>query len=103
MSAAISVLGSLLAQNDEVVEIWFLAGCAFAAKNPPMVESAHFYLQRAMEMLSEIKKALQQEVEYVGDEVEKQEIQAQLEENQTQIDDVQTKLNEHDGTSSMEE
>jgi hypothetical protein len=103
VSAAISVLGSLLAQNDEVVEIWFLAGCAFAAKSPPMADSVRFYLQRTMEMLVDIKKALQQEAEY-ADDLEKQDIQEQLEENQTQVHDVQAKLDELDGGSSkMEE
>jgi hypothetical protein len=103
VSAAISVLGSLLAQNDEVIEIWFLAGCAFAAKSPPMADSALFYLQRTMEMLVDTKKALQQEAEY-ADDVEKQDIEEQLEENQIQIDDVQAKVDELEGGSyKMEE
>ena len=29
--AAVQVLGSLLAENDEVIEIWYLMGCAFQA------------------------------------------------------------------------
>jgi hypothetical protein len=105
VSAAIAVLGSLLAQNDEVVEIWFLTGCAFAARNPPMVDSAQYYLQRTMEMLVDIKKALQQEVEYAED-AEKLGIEDDLQENQTQIEDVQAKLDdldESDVTSSMDE
>ena len=60
LSAAVSVLGSLLAQNDEVIEIWFLTGCAFASKRPPLVEAATFYFDRTMQMLQDIKKALQQ-------------------------------------------
>jgi hypothetical protein len=103
--AAIAVLGSLLAQNDEVVEIWFLTGCAFAARNPTMVDSAQYYLQRTMEMLVDIKKALQQEVEY-AEEAEKLGIEDDLKENQNQIEDVQAKLDdldESDATSSMDE
>ena len=56
-----------------------------------------------MEMLVNIKKALQQEVEYATD-VEKEDIEEQLQENQTQIEDVQAKLNELDiGAPKMEE
>lgn len=93
VAAAISVLGSLLAQNDEVIEIWFLTGCAFSLKRPPMVDSATFYLERAMEMLKEVRKVLQKEAEFV-DEVDMGGVEEELEENQVQIDDVQAKLDE---------
>lgn len=105
VSAAISVLGSLLAQNDEVIEVWFLTGCAFASKTPPLVDPARFYFQRAMEMLVDTKKALEQEAQW-ADEDEKQEIQEQLDENQTQLEDVQAKLDELeaiDESSKMDE
>jgi hypothetical protein len=103
VTSAISVLGSLLAQNDEVVEIWFLTGCAFALKNPEMADSAVYYLQRAMEMLKDVRKALEKEAELV-DEVEMQDIQEELEENKVQMDDVQAKLDELQGvTDSMED
>jgi tetratricopeptide (TPR) repeat protein len=103
VASAISVLGSLLAQNDEVVEIWYLTGCAFALKNPEMADSAVYYLERAMEMLTDIRKALEKEAEMV-DEVEIQDIQEELEENKVQMDDVQAKLDElQDGTDSIEE
>jgi hypothetical protein len=92
VSAAISVLGSLLAQDDEVVEIWFLTGCAFCAKtNPPAPDSARYYLDRTMEMLLDIQKSLKQEEECADDE-EQDDIQEQLAENTTQIEDVQEKL-----------
>jgi hypothetical protein len=97
MQAAISVLGSLLAQNDEVVEIWFLMGCAFhAKKNDSGAGAARYYFQRTMEMLVDIRKALQQEAQYADadNEEEQQDIQAQLEENETQIEDTQAKLDE---------
>jgi tetratricopeptide (TPR) repeat protein len=97
IQAAISVLGSLLAQNDEVVEIWFLTGCAFyAKKNDSAAGAARYYFQRTMEMLVDIRKALQQEAKYTDadDEDEQQDIQAQLEENETQIEDTQAKLDE---------
>jgi hypothetical protein len=70
-----------------------------------MVDSAQYYLQRTMEMLLDIKNALQQEVEYAED-AEKLGIEDDLKENQNQIEDVQAKLDdldESDVTSSMDE
>jgi polyhydroxyalkanoate synthesis regulator phasin len=93
ITAAICVLGSLLAQNDEVVEIWFLTGCAFAGKIPPLVDEAKFYLERAKEMLTDIQKALKEESQYVCDS-ERQDLEEQLEKNATQMQDVQSKLDE---------
>jgi tetratricopeptide (TPR) repeat protein len=106
VSAAISVLGSLLAQNDEVVEIWYLTGCAFAAKSPPLVDAARFYLDRAKEMLMEIRKSLQQEGQLIGgsDTTEQDDLEEQLDMNSTQLQDVQTKLDElEDDDAPMEE
>jgi tetratricopeptide (TPR) repeat protein len=105
VSAAISVLGSLLAQNDEVVEIWYLTGCAFAAKFPtPLVDEARFYLDRAKEMLTEIRKSLQEEA-LMADASEQDDVEEQLEMNATQLQDVQTKLDElqDDDDAPMEE
>ena len=92
LKAAISVLGSLLAQNDEVVEIWYLTGCAFAARKPPLSDPARFYLDRAMEMLTDVHKALEQEARFGGGDDE--ELQEQLAENKVQMEDVQSKLAE---------
>jgi len=107
ISAAISVLGSLLAQNDEVVEIWYLTGCAFAAKTPPLVETALFYLNRSEEMLTDIRNALQQEAQFVGDEEERKELMEQVEMNSAQMQDVQSKIAElaaaHGDDDSMPE
>jgi len=93
LSKAICVLGSLLAQNDEVIEIWFLTGCAFAAMVPPLTDTAKFYLERANQMLTDIQKALKEEFQYSCDS-EQEELDEQLEMNATQIHDVQSKLNE---------
>jgi len=93
LSKAICVLGSLLAQNDEVIEIWFLTGCAFAAMIPPLTDTAKFYLERANQMLTDIQKALNEESQYVCDS-EREDLDEQLEMNATQIQDVQSKLNE---------
>lgn len=93
ISAAVSVLGSLLAQNDEIIEIWYLTGCAFAAKTPPSADAASYYLERAKEMLTKIRESLQQDLQYAGDS-EKEELQDELELNATQMQDVQNKLDE---------
>lgn len=93
VSAAVSVLGSLLAQNDEVVEIWFLAGCAFALKTPAADDAAMFYLERAMEMLKKVREGLENDAKFTsGDELI--EIQEELEENKVQMEDVQGKIDE---------
>ena len=103
VAAAISVLGSLLSQNDEVIEVWYLTGCAFASKRPIILDSAIYYFQRAMEMLKDVRKALENEVPFV-DEVDKEGIQEELAENQTQMEDVQAKLDElQHATTDMEE
>jgi hypothetical protein len=93
ITAAISVLGSLLAQNDEVIEIWYLTGCAFAAKRPALTDTAKFYLERAKEMLTDIQKALKEEEQFIEDS-ERPDLEEQLEMNGTQMNDVQSKLDE---------
>ena len=53
--AAIQVLASLLAENDEVIEVWYLMGCAFAASSPPDFDAAAQYWIRALELLTRMK------------------------------------------------
>jgi len=93
ITSAISVLGSLLAQNDEVIEIWYLTGCAFAAKKPPLIDTAKFYFERAKEMLTDIRKALKDEAQFIDDS-ELPDLEEQLEMNATQMNDVESKLDE---------
>lgn len=57
--AAIQVLGSLLAQNDEVIEVWYLVGCAFAAASD--LDAAAQYWGRTLEMLLKVKENLEME------------------------------------------
>jgi len=102
LNAAISVLGSLLAQNDEVVEIWYLTGCAFAAKRPPLIDPGRFYFNKAMQMLQDIKKALEEEAKF-ADQEDMEELREQLEENQVQIEDVQAKLTELGGEDEQDD
>ena len=93
INGAISVLGSLLAQNDEVVEVWYLMGCAYALA-PEAASAARHYLERAKAMLLEIQKSLQQESEFSGGMDDDGEIEMGLKDNAAQLLDVQTKLDE---------
>eukprot|EP00934_Nitzschia_sp_Nitz4_P008694 Nitzschia sp. Nitz4//scaffold29_size155292//29231//30541//NITZ4_002641-RA/size155292-processed-gene-0.7-mRNA-1//1//CDS//3329546397//8684//frame0 len=102
LSAAISVLGSLLAQDDEVVEIWFLTGCAFTMKSPPVVDAAQYYLQRTKEMLEQVRKSAEQQLQF-ADDGEADEIREELAENQVQLDDVQAKLDSLPESEEMED
>ena len=98
--AAIQVLGSLLAEDDEVAEVWYLMGCAFLSLNyndhdiaTSNKEHASFYLNQAIQILKKSKKG-------AIDKEEKDEI------NQ-HIVEVQNKLNlcntSGDETTMMDE
>jgi hypothetical protein len=76
-----------------VIEIWYLTGCAFAAKRPALTDTAKFYLERAKEMLTDIQKALKEEEQFIEDS-ERPDLEEQLEMNGTQMNDVQSKLDE---------
>lgn len=62
VEAAIQVLGSLLAENDEVIEIWFLLGCAFSSTEPMNEESSRHYFETSLDMLEKVKKGMKLEV-----------------------------------------
>jgi tetratricopeptide (TPR) repeat protein len=81
--AAIQVLGSLLAENDEVIEVWYLMGCASEAVSD--LDAASQYWERALEMLVKLKETLQMS----SDEDEEQD---ELQDVNTQIEDVRKKL-----------
>jgi tetratricopeptide (TPR) repeat protein len=85
--AAIRVLGSLLSENDEVIEAWYLTGCAFATLNPPNNEVAGFYWERALEMLLKVKEGLELDCDD-DDETELDGVKSQIEEIQTKLKDV---------------
>jgi len=96
--AAIQVLGSLLAENDEVVEIWYLLACAFEASDGK--ELAVEYWQQALEMLQKVQEGLKQEDEDDDDVIQ------QLNECEDQIADIENKLkrvNEEITTPPMKE
>ena len=76
--SAIQVLGSLLAENDEVIEVWYLLGCAFMSCLPPNRDSARHYWENAIDMLTKAKEQIELSDEDVACELEV--IQSQLEE-----------------------
>jgi len=97
VQGAVQVLASLLAENDEVVEIWYLMGEAFTAMHPPQDknrELAVYYFQRCKEMLGSVQESLEQEVGEAVDEDEEDAAQRQLDEVMCQLDDVNAKLDE---------
>lgn len=99
--SAIQVLGSLLAENDEVIEVWYLLGCAFMACSPPNPESAHHYWENALTMLTRAKEGLEQ---MVGDDEDDDDgIENELEAIECQIIDVQKKLGNYEEEEEDEE
>lgn len=84
--AAIQVLGSLLAENDEVVEIWYLLGCAYMELKE--TELASQYWARALEML----KSVQASLELEQDGSEDDDVKEQLEDVRGKIEEIQTKM-----------
>ncbi|KAL7514167.1 hypothetical protein ACHAXN_013269 [Cyclotella atomus] len=89
--AAIQILGSLMAENDEVIEVWYLLGCAFMASSPPQVESARYYWDQSMDMLVKVK----QDMKECMDE-EDEDVAAEVEAIDEQIGEVRKKLDEID-------
>ena len=86
--ASIQVLASLLAENDEVIEVWYLMGCAYAAASPPDLDAAAQYWGRASELLTKVKIGLE-----VGAGSEEEE-EDQLEDVRIQIEEVHQRLKE---------
>lgn len=91
--AAIQICGSLLAENDEMIEVWYFLGCAFMACTPPNPDSAHYYWETALSMLHEVKKGLE---DSVGEEEDEGEHENELEMVECQIMDIRKKLGTHD-------
>jgi len=87
VEAAIQVLGSLLAENDEVVEIWFLVGCAFSQYSTPNIDAASYYWKSALDMLVKVKSELEN-----GTDMEDDSNIVQLDEINAQIEEINTKL-----------
>ncbi|KAI2498660.1 hypothetical protein MHU86_15837 [Fragilaria crotonensis] len=87
VQAAIHVLGSLLAENDEIVEIWFLLGCAFDLLESPRL--AQHYWQQALDMLLKVQEQLKQDAE---DDDDDDDVLEELNACEGQIGDIRNKL-----------
>ncbi|KAL7485223.1 hypothetical protein ACHAW6_010823 [Cyclotella cf. meneghiniana] len=87
--SAIQILGSLMAENDEVVEVWYLLGCAFMAFSPPNIDSAHYYWDQCMTMLIKVKEEMEECIDDDNSDAAKD-----LEAIEQQIDEVKNKLND---------
>lgn len=95
--AAIQVLASLLAENDEVIEVWYLMGCAFAASSPPDLDAAAQYWGKAFELLTKIKDHMEliADGSSEGDAEDNplQEINVQIEEVRKRLKEIGHELN----------
>ncbi len=79
VESAIQVLGSLLAEDDEVIEVWYLLGCAFMACTPSNLDSANHYLETALSMLTKVKQDLENSIgDSDDDENELEAIECQI-------------------------
>ena len=97
--SAIQVLGSLLAENDEVIEVWYLLGCAFMACTPSNNESAHYYWEHTLSMLTKVKEDLNKSLEEEHDANDEYELDA----IECQITEVKSKLGLDPGEESEDE
>lgn len=90
IEAAIQVLGSLLAENDEIIDVWYLLGCAFASMTPKNVESTKYYWDATLVMLEKEKKQLDQEMSVEGDDLE--DVKSAIEDINMKIKELKLKL-----------
>lgn len=92
IEAAIQVLGSLLSENDEVIETWFLLGCAFSSAVPSNSESARYYFENSLEMLNKVKKIMEQDCD---DKAESISVLNDLEDKIRDVEDKLENLGDH--------
>lgn len=88
IEAGIQVMGSLLAENDEVIEIWFLLGCAFSSADPKNIDASKHYFENALEMLSKVKKGLKREVPNEGIKAEIKDVDQKIRDVKQRLEDV---------------
>ncbi|GKY94059.1 hypothetical protein MPSEU_000372500 [Mayamaea pseudoterrestris] len=89
--AAVNVLGSLLAENDEVVEVCFLLGEAYTLLQQD-AQALHFY-ERANHMLASILESLEEELVDV-EEGDSDQLQQQVDSVTCQLDEITGKMEE---------
>lgn len=95
--SALTVLKSLMAENDEVVRVWFLMGCAYCAAGDK--DMAREYWERALEMLVSVKESLEMDEGDDDDdtEMELQECETQMEEIKSRLEDLDEDDEDEDG------
>jgi len=93
VEASIQVLGSLMAENDEVVEVWYLLGCAFSAGSTPNTDASRYYWETALQMLSALKKEICKDAAMLGvTRDQDDDLNEQLQDLGDKIEDIQQKL-----------
>lgn len=90
IEASIQVLGSLLAENDEVVEIWYLLGCAFSSLVPPNKDVSRYYWNTALEMLNKVKNEWVHNNDSSGDQSEIEDVEGKIDEIQQRLTELNT-------------
>ena len=90
--ASIQVLGSLMAENDEVPEVWYLLGCAYMGSGNK--ELASHYWTSALEMLTKIQKEMEKASEEADmqDDDENDELEMQIQSISCQMEEIRSKL-----------
>jgi len=100
--AAIQVLGSLMAVDDEVIEIWYLLGCAAMATSPsPNPEMAMYHWTKATEMLNKVKLDLEEKLSE-GRNEDTEEIQQEMEMVKSKLEEIKSKQDDTQGLMSLE-
>jgi len=100
--AAIQVLGSLMAENDEVIEIWYLLGCAAMATSPsPNPEMAMYHWTKATDMLNKVKLELQEKLSEARNE-DTEDIQQEMEMINSKLEEIKSKQDDIQGLLSFE-
>ena len=78
IEAAIQTLGSLMAENDEVIETWYLLGCAFqsiasvstststATATHNHYDASKHYFDNTLQMLIKTKEQMEQQGHHLG-------------------------------------
>lgn len=93
-NAAVQVLGSLLAENDEVPEVWYLLGCTYMDSGNK--ELARDYWSSALEMLTNFQKELEQLSEDTDmqddDDDENEDLDMQIQSISCQMEEIRSKL-----------
>jgi predicted Zn-dependent protease len=109
--AAVDVLGSLLAENDDVIEVWMLLGDAYALLDENQEERGNAlsveYWERALEMLTTVQQTLEEEQSNCQSQEEEDEVQQELDQVLGQAEELRSKIeasvSEQNGDTAMEE